>query len=319
MSLARVDDADHSPLYHVKAAAELAGLSAATLRAWERRYGLPTPQRSARRYRLYSEYELRTIRWLRAQTQAGLSISRAAHRLHQMRAAGLDPARASVPASGQAMSIAHLAAAFTLALSGLHETAASDALRQAFNLYPIEVVLHDVIRPALVELGDGWHRGTLPIGVEHFATQLCLRQLMSLLSAAGPAWREGVMVAGCAPGERHEIGLLMIILRLRWRGWDVRYLGPDLSLDRLAEATLPLRPRLLLFTANCRETASALEKLPEALEPFPKPRPLVVLGGPGFSGLASRHAIPGVYLDSSPQEAVESIESFLQVITEATE
>jgi MerR family transcriptional regulator, light-induced transcriptional regulator len=37
-----------------------------------------------------------------------------------------------------------------------------------------------------------------------------------------------VIVAACAPGEMHQIGLLMLVVMLRWRGWDVKYLGPDL-------------------------------------------------------------------------------------------
>jgi MerR family transcriptional regulator, light-induced transcriptional regulator len=312
MTSVSIGPADHIPTYQVKAAGELVGLPAATLRAWERRYGIATPQRSARRYRLYSEYELRTLRWLKAQTEAGLSIGRAAHRLRQMQAAGLDPARAISPDGGQTVSIEHLASTFTAALFAMHEAAAAEALRQAFNLYPMEAILDDMMRPALVELGEAWHQGGLPIAVEHFASQHCLRQLMGLLSAASPPWREGVLVAGGAPGERHEIGLLMIILRLRQRGWDVRYLGPDLSLDRLAEALLPLRPRLLLFTAHSRETATALAPLPGVLERLSPPRPLVVLGGRGFDPQADRQAMPGVLLHSPPGQAIEAIEALLQ-------
>jgi len=89
-----------SAIYNVKAAAQLTELSPVTLRAWERRYGLPSPKRSSQGYRLYSEYDLRTLRWLKAQLETGLSISRAAGRLGELRAAGHDPA---IPAHSSAI------------------------------------------------------------------------------------------------------------------------------------------------------------------------------------------------------------------------
>ena len=53
----------------------------------------------------------------------------------------------------------------------------------------------EVIEPALVELGEAWHAGELPIAVEHFAAQLCVQPLTGMLAAAqaptgtGRSWR----------------------------------------------------------------------------------------------------------------------------------
>ena len=53
------------------------GIAADTLRAWERRYGLPKPERTSGGHRLYSQYDIQTIKWLMARQAEGLSISRA--------------------------------------------------------------------------------------------------------------------------------------------------------------------------------------------------------------------------------------------------
>ena len=45
------------------------GLSAATLRAWERRYGLLKPQRSAGGHRLYSRQDIEMLKWLVEKTK----------------------------------------------------------------------------------------------------------------------------------------------------------------------------------------------------------------------------------------------------------
>ena len=121
-----------------------------------------------------------------------------------------------------------------------------------------------------------------------------------MLSASAPPTRPGVIVAACAPGETHQIGLLMLVVMLRWRGWDLKYLGPDLLLDRLDEALGPIRPCLLMFTANRAETASSLQVLPQILERFPYPKPLVVVGGQAFLSYRLPEGRPG---DVSPGHA----------------
>jgi DNA-binding transcriptional MerR regulator len=307
----QADPLDTTPLYNVKAVATLLGISAVTLRAWERRYGLPTPRRSEHGYRLYSEYDIRTLHWLKSQTEVGVAISRAALHLGQLRAAGRDPAEpGNLPAEAPA-SLPNLEAHFYQALADMDESRAAESLRLAFALYTFDQVLLEVIRPALVRLGEGWHRGEVPIAVEHFASQFCLRQLMTLMSAAGPASRRGLLVAGCAPGEQHEIGLLMLVAMLRWRGWEVMYLGPNLSLERLAEALAPLRPSLLLLSASRPETANALKPLERALARFPEPRPEVVLGGQGFASGGEAQPPIGVFVDGPPTEVVRRIEGLL--------
>ena len=66
-----------TPLYNIKAVVQATGISPSTLRAWERRYNIARPQRSDSGYRLYSERDVAVIRWLKAQTDAGMSISQA--------------------------------------------------------------------------------------------------------------------------------------------------------------------------------------------------------------------------------------------------
>jgi len=53
---------DRIPVYNIKAVAQLLGILPVTLRAWERRYGMPSPSRGQQGYRLYSEYDVRILR-----------------------------------------------------------------------------------------------------------------------------------------------------------------------------------------------------------------------------------------------------------------
>ena len=65
-------------MYTIKGAAELTGVAAATLRAWERRYGIGAPARSESGYRLYSEANLQSLGLMRDLVDSGWAPRQAA-------------------------------------------------------------------------------------------------------------------------------------------------------------------------------------------------------------------------------------------------
>src|SRR2546423_14733242 len=65
------------PLFNTKAVVQQTGITAPTLRAWERRYMILSPERAQNDYRLYSERDIAIIRWLKERVDAGMAISQA--------------------------------------------------------------------------------------------------------------------------------------------------------------------------------------------------------------------------------------------------
>ena len=93
-----------APVFNTKAVALETGVPADTFRAWERRYGMPRPQRTAGGHRLYSERDIAIIRWLRDRTNEGVNISHAVLLL----ANTLDASAADTPAGNDsARAIGH--------------------------------------------------------------------------------------------------------------------------------------------------------------------------------------------------------------------
>src|SRR4030042_2381409 len=82
---------NNNPVYNLRVVLKETGLKADVLRAWERRYDLPHPQRTAGRQRLYSDYDIATIKWLKTKQAEGLSISRAVQLWKDSIAAGREP------------------------------------------------------------------------------------------------------------------------------------------------------------------------------------------------------------------------------------
>jgi MerR family transcriptional regulator, light-induced transcriptional regulator len=303
----------HIPVYNIKAVSRLIGLLPVTLRAWERRYGIPVPRRGNQGYRLYSDYEVRILKWLKLQIDSGLSISRAVDYLNELRLAGKDPAAQEETGNSMTppVSLQFLAVEFSSAIRRLDEQTAGEILSRAFLTYSIDRVLLEVMQTTLVNIGDAWEKGELPIATEHFASQLCIQQLHNLIHSMPAPSRQGLIVAACAPKELHQIGLLMLVTLLRMHGWDVRYLGPDLDLDRVEESLSKSNPDLFMISATRRQSVHELDSLAQVIAKFPDPQPLIVLGGQAFYDNQLPENIPAIYLRGNAAESANRIDEIM--------
>lgn len=101
---------------------------------------------------------------------------------------------------------------------------------------PDEVHL-EVIAPAMREIGAGWAAGTCDVAHEHRASVIA-GQIVSLLDTrfSRRGVRRGVVVAGCAPGERHSLPLRLVSGTVRRAGWEVEDLGADVPARSFAVA-----------------------------------------------------------------------------------
>lgn len=307
------------PVYNIRMVSEKTGVTPETMRAWERRYGFPTPYRNPKGYRLYSGDEIAALIWLRNQTEAGMTIGQAIKLLKQLRTSGQDPVLGEVVANQyppeEVRQTEDLTADLIKALVTVNETRAITILSETVAQHGIETSMLSVISPALVDIGDRWHNGDLPIAVEHFSSHLCRSFLIQQLDKLPLPSKEGRVITACAPGEWHEIGILMLTILLRAQGWQVTYLGANLSLDRLSETLTQLRPHLVLFSATSPDTAENLMGMLNVLQELSDPKPLIGLGGLAFlidPTLTNR--IPGTFFDPNGAEAVRQIDQLLSRI-----
>src|SRR5256714_3095918 len=110
-------------------AAAVLNVSPNTLRAWERRFGYPKPQRSPGKHRLYTHGEIAA---LRDALLDGLSISSAVSRAREGLSADAD--------------------ALIGALSALDLTRADAAMEGALALRSVERSVEEVLLPSLVDV-----------------------------------------------------------------------------------------------------------------------------------------------------------------------
>lgn len=307
------------PFYNLKAVVRQTGIKADTLRAWERRYGLPMPGRSAGGHRLFSQRDISVIKWLMARQREGLSISRAVDLWQQVVSEGQDPLRTAAPLASAGPPIlvtiegrnalAKLRADWFSSCLQYDEQKADQILSQAFALYPPEAVALGLIQKAVAEAGEGWYRGEVTVQQEHFCSALAVRRLEAMVMSAPPPARPGRILAACPPQERHVISLLLLTYLLRRRGWGVVYLGADVPVERL-EATIGLaEPQLVILAAQQLHATASLLEMAEVLRGKNVP---LAFGGLIFNTLpALRPRIPGHFLGESLEMAPQMVDSLI--------
>ncbi len=307
------------PTFNLKAVLQETGLKADTLRAWERRYGLPQPQRSAGGHRLYSQHDIETIKWLIARQDEGISISRAVDLWRSLEAREQDPLRMSeftTPEAAAAITpfpeghtIAELRQAWTSACLAYDEKTAEQVLTQAFALYPVEVVCLELLQNGLAKLGKGWYQNEVTVQQEHFASELAMRRLEALIAATPPPTRPERILVGCPPEEEHTFSPLLLTVLLRRRGWDVLYLGANVPVARLDSAITTAKPQLVILSAQQLYTAANLLETARLLQEQHVP---LAFGGLVFNLLpALRTRIPGYFLGESLNRAPQVVGQLL--------
>jgi DNA-binding transcriptional MerR regulator len=213
------------------------GVSPELLRAWERRYGLLQPTRSAGGLRLYSPGDLARVQAMQHHLADGFAAAEAA--VLASRTPGRNDESIATPAAKD-----ELAAA----LASFDDADAHAVFDDLLARLSIDSLLRDVIVPYLHELGERWEREEVSIAQEHFASTVLRGRLLGL--ARG--WGRGIgpiAVLACAPGEQHDLGLIAFGLALRARGWRIVYLGTDTPITSVADAARSCTPAAVVVSA----------------------------------------------------------------------
>ncbi len=276
------------------------GLSAAALRAWERRYEAVTPDRTGGGQRLYSDDDIRRLTLLRQAVEGGRNIGHVAslttqelERLVREDAAASGggattaaavmeeeevlPASGAVPARGSGRFLEEAVSA-----AGRMDPRELEAVltRGAMALTPPALV-DEVLVPLLRRIGVLWARGELGPANEHIASVVVRRFLDWLMTTQEGGAAAPMMLVGTTAGQVHEFGALLAGVTAATEGWRVMVLGPDLPGEDVAEAGRRKGAAVVALSALVpgdaerlvREVRGVRGGLPESVP--------VMIGGPG--------------------------------------
>ena len=237
-----------APRVRIGELSERVGESPTLLRAWERRYGLLRPLRSAGGFRLYGPEDERRVRAMQELLGAGVAARQAAEAVLSTPAGEVPaaPAAASIPA-GDGLEDTRLRLAQTL--GRFDDVGANAVLDRLLADLGVSTVISEVFVPYLVDLGERWADGSATVAEEHFATGVIRGRLLGLArgwdGGSGPR-----ALLACPSGELHDLGLICFGIALRGHGWRITYLGADTPQSTLIEAAAQLAPNIIVLAAT---------------------------------------------------------------------
>lgn len=252
-------------LFPIRTVSSLTGVNAITLRAWERRYGLVRPVRTAGGHRLYTQADIDTIQRVTALLERGVPISRARAALDQ---AVTDPR--ATPAAGKARRATSGTPEITTSPWRIHRDQMVAAIasfdeerldrihEDLLATHPLTVVTDRVLLPLLLELGERWERCDGSVAEEHFFSTYMRNRLGARFHHRGrPGAGPRLLVAGLE-GEQHEFGMLLFALAAHERGFRVVLMGANLPLGEVATAARRAQVHAVVLSSSIEPPVALL-------------------------------------------------------------
>lgn len=262
-------------LLDIEQVSQLTGLPAATLRNWEKRYGFPTPRRSTGGHRLFGVEDVDKIREVAALNNQGVKVSDAIGRVLSG-----NPAPASVVDQQPVVDTLQESLDKVLRSLYIYDAISAEETMSRIGLRLKETDLLELVYPALLrKVGEDWENSRINIAQEHFAANYFRTQLLNYFKAGRLAKAGPKVLMSTPPGERHEGGLLILAAYLMLLGWQVVYLGADLPIEDLKQATETVCPDLVCISVVQEEILLNNLKALEAMSQ------IVAVGGAGCVNL----------------------------------
>ncbi|MGW2860141.1 MerR family transcriptional regulator [Streptomyces sp. NPDC001205] len=283
------------------------GVSPATIRSWERRYGIGPARREDGRHRRWTPDDVATIQGMCRLAALGVPPAEAARAALDARTDGRDvptgepaaaPSASDAPAAGRTPGgrdalplgdVRQECRGLARAAVRLDAPAVAERLAAALDEYGLVTAWEEVIMPTLHAVGRKWATaGERYVEVEHLLSwqvSCALRGLTGL-----PPERAGLPPAllACTPQEQHSLPLEALAAGLAQRALPVRMFGPALPAGALCDAVRRVGPALVVLWSQSRTTAQ-----PELARQVAgigwgvkgaRRRPLLLLAGPGWAG-----------------------------------
>jgi DNA-binding transcriptional MerR regulator len=280
----------------VAAVARRIGIAPATLRTWDRRYGLGPSVHVAGSHRRYSATDVARIDLMRKLMLNGVLPSEAAKTAlaQEVIPVNLAPESNAVP-SLHIVSDADLPADNVIALNSpkaitrsLNRAAASlDAsgcdqiIANSLDSHGVVWTWENVLIPVLVALGEKWEQTGEGVEQEHLIAESITGLFRNLANSVTEPENARPVLLACAPHELHTIPMYAIAAGLAEQNIASRILGARMPAEALANAAKKIGPSAIVVWSQSQGTADI--SIWDAVEPM-RPAPLLMSAGPGWPG-----------------------------------
>ena len=210
----------------------LSGIKAHTIRIWEKRYGLLSPERTRTNIRTYSLASLQKLLNITLLYSNGYKISK----ISKIPETDIPIVVREMVAKNSTKN--HAINAFKLAMINFDLSLFQNTYNNLLSEKSFRDIFWEYFIPLLSELGLLWQTDTISPAHEHFITNLIKQKIYTStekLQLMEPTQHDKVFVLFLPENEIHEIGLLFINYEILLRGYKTIYLGQTMPLENLVD------------------------------------------------------------------------------------
>ncbi len=210
----------------------LSGIKAHTIRIWEKRYNLFSPERTATNIRTYSLKSLQKLLNIVLLYHNGYKISKIA----KIPETEIPVIVREIVAKNSEKS--HAINAFKLSMINFDQALFFNTYNSLLAERSFREIFIEVFIPLLNELGLLWQTDTISPSHEHFITNLIKQKIYintEKLQIIEPTRKDKVFVLFLPENEIHELGLLFLNYEINLKGYKSIYLGQTMPIENLAD------------------------------------------------------------------------------------
>lgn len=222
----------HKKSFSIRDLENLSGIKAHTIRIWEKRYNLLSPERTRTNIRSYSVISLQKLLNVTLLYNGGYKISKIA----------------KIPENNIPLMVReiitdtntknHSISAFKLAMINFDQSLFTKTYNGLLKDRSFQEIFREIFIPLLKELGMLWQTDTISAAHEHFIGCLIKQKILAnteQLQHIEPVNKDKIFVPFLPENEIHDIGLLYLNYEIVLRGYKSIYLGQTVPLENLAD------------------------------------------------------------------------------------
>ena len=263
----------------VAAVARRLGVAPATLRTWDRRYGLGPSGHTQGEHRRYNSIDLARLTLMRKLVIAGVPPAQAAGQALNLQDENLGKANFIEMMPNEFEVREELVDSLMRAAQAMDRHFVKELLASEVKKNGIIRAWSEVIVPCLILIGDEWAVTGSGIEVEHMFSEIIKSILQSEVKEVTDAKNARPVLLACIGEETHSLALFALQVALSHMDIETHFLGARTPLEAVVATVKRTAPPAVFLWAQISRHGD-IEALAEI--PAVRPAPRIVLGGPGW-------------------------------------
>ena len=283
----------------VAAVARRIGVAPATLRTWDRRYGLGPSDHEEGEHRRYCPNDVAKLTMMRRLIVAGVTPAEAAEQAKSCKT--IVPLMKIVKEFEVREEVVD---ALYKALQALDGVFVETTLAHEIDTYGVEGAWSDVIVPVLFLIGEEWENNQKGIEVEHLFSEILKRTMHNrVVELKKPINPRPVLLAAVGE-ELHSLPVYALAAALCERNIQTSVLGARTPLEALSAMVTRCAPPAIFLWAQLPKNAESKywNEIPDI-----RPAPRIVVGGPGWDAISCDEVVRAEGLEQACEEITQAL------------